>query len=49
MGFVNCNFKEVHTFRIKDARQDRSLLLVQILNIEKSVSVLHILPTLFGY
>ena len=35
------------TFRIKGARQDKSPLLVQVLNIQKSVSVLHILPTLF--
>ena len=47
MGFGNCNFKEVLTFRIKRARQDKSPFLVQILNIQKSVSGLHILPTLF--
>ena len=47
MGFSNCNFKEVLTFRIKSAKDDKSSLLVQILNIQKSVSVLHILPTLF--
>ena len=46
MFFGNCNFKEVVTFRIKGARQDESPLLVQILNIQQSVSVLHILPTL---
>ena len=47
MGFCNCNFKEVLTFCIKGARHDESLLLVQILNIQKSVSMVHILPTLF--
>ena len=47
MGFGNCNFREVLTFRIKGARQDESPLLVQVRNIQKSVSVLHILPTLF--
>ena len=47
MGFGNCNFKEVLILRIKAARQDKSPLLVQVLNIPKSVSVLHILPTLF--
>ena len=47
MGFGNCNFKEVLTFHIKGAWQDKSPLLVQILKIQKSVSVLYILPTLF--
>ena len=47
MGFSACNFKKVLTFHILGARQDESPLLVQILNIQKSVSVLHILPTLF--
>ena len=49
MGFSNCNFQEVLTFCIKGARQDKSPLLVQTLNIQKSVSVLHILSTLFWY
>ena len=47
MGFGDCNSKEVLTFRIKGARQDKSPLLVQVLIIQKSFSVLHILPTLF--
>ena len=47
MVFGDPNLKEVLTFRIKRARQDKSPLLVQVLNIQKSVSVLHILPTLF--
>ena len=34
-------------FYIEGDRQDKSPLLVQILNIPKSVFVLHILPTLF--
>ena len=47
MGIGNCDFKQVLTLHIKGARQDKSPFLVQILNIQKSVSVLHILPTLF--
>ena len=47
MGFGNCSFQEILTSRIKGARQDEALLLVQILNIQQSVSELYILPTLF--
>ena len=47
MSFGNCNFKKILTFHIKGARQDKSLLLVQVLNMQESVSVLYILPTLF--
>ena len=47
MHFGNCNVKNVLTFRIEGARQDESPLLVQILNIQKSISVVQILPTLF--
>ena len=47
MHFSNCNFKEVLTFGIKCARQDKSSLLLQVLNIQKSLSVFHTPSTLF--
>ena len=47
MGFCKCNFKKVLTFHIKGSRQDESQLLLQVVNIQKSVSVLYSLPTLF--
>ena len=48
IGFGNCNLKEVLTFRIKGTRQDKSPFLVQVLNMQKSISVNHILATVFG-
>ena len=47
MRFCDCFFKEVLTFHIKGVRHDKSLLLVQVRNIQKSISVLYIPPTLF--